>query len=80
MKNIYSTKDFYLSCLLKANKFKLIDSQKHSDNTVFFNFQVHDEKQLREIVDSFVNMIATVNVRQFTWAMNDIRNELRKWN
>jgi len=79
---IYLTKDFYLACLLKSKGYKLIDTIKHSDkNTVFFNFEYKEnqEKELRQLVDDFINMTIETNVRKFTWAMSDLRKELDKF-
>lgn len=82
MNMIYSTKDFYLACLLKSKDYKLISTQKHSEkNTVFFNFEyIKDKEQdLRQLVDNFINMTIETNVRKFTWAMKDLRKELDKF-
>jgi hypothetical protein len=75
----YKTKDFYLACLLKASDYKFIGSEKHSENTVFFIFEYENETELRLLVDRFINMEAMANVRKFTYAMSDLRDELNKY-
>jgi hypothetical protein len=75
----YKTKDFYLSALLFNEGFNLIGSEKHGENTVFFIFENNDEKKLNNLLTEFINKTVMVNLKNFVWSVNSIRNELSKY-
>ena len=76
MKKMYSTKDFYLSCLLFTKGFWLIDSTKKTEG-VYFNFEVHDEELLQQLLSDFINYKVLVEMHKFTNAMSRLRKELQ---
>ena len=78
MVSTYKTKDFYLACLIMSNGYKFIDSA-NEDKTVWFNFEMADEKELHDLVGGFINYNAMVNVRMFTKSMARLRKELDKY-
>jgi uncharacterized protein (UPF0332 family) len=74
----YKTKDFYLSALLLSEGYKLINSEKHKGNVVYFIFDCDNQEKLQNILSDFINMTATTNVKKFVVSINQIRNELSK--
>lgn len=76
--NLYKTKDFYFSCVLLSNNFKLIKSERDSEkNTVFFFFDItKQENKKNELMDAYVNQTCLVNVKPFTWAIKVLKNEI----
>lgn len=75
---IYSTKDFYFSCLLYSKGFKFIGSEKKLEG-VYFKFLVHNKELLNKLQYDFINYQATTNIRRFTLAMAKLRKELDKY-
>lgn len=79
MKNIYTTKDFYLACSLVSNGFSLVGSHTKNGKSVFFEIQYTDKEKLDEILSSFIDMDLCVNVKNFTHSMKLVRKELDKY-
>ena len=78
MKNLYSTKDLYLSSLLMSYDFKLVNSEKKIEG-VYFIFENTDEDLLEKLLNDFINYKAMVNMRKFTSSLAKLRRELDKY-
>lgn len=76
--NIYSTKDFYFACLLDSKGYKFLSSKRENERTIFFTFEIEDEKSFSQLLQDFINMTVETNVKKFTLAMKNMRNELNK--
>lgn len=71
----YSTKDFYISCILRALNFNLVETQRANGNFVTFVF--HDpENKAEEVISHYWNKNIQVDARTIIEAINEMKTRL----
>lgn len=76
MLNVWKSKDFYLSCIIRASGYNLIDLERGNGNFSVFVFDLAPEKA-EEIISLHWSKALRLPTRDLVEAINELRTRLK---
>lgn len=76
MEKLWKSKDFYLSCLVRASGFPLLELEKSEGNFVYFVFDISPE-EAEKIISLHWSRELSLPTKDVIEAINELRTRLK---